>query len=63
MEKFKTAKLTCKNGYSWETSINPDCSDDSIRRYFVGEAFNTAPYPQEIMSVCVSCEIAGVCNG
>ena len=57
--KWKVYKMTLENGYQWITNINPDCSEESTRRYFLGKWFNSAPFPLEVMSQCISVEFLG----
>ena len=57
---FKTAKLTCENGYTWKTSVSAESTDAEIQAYFIGAMFNTASYPKEVMSKCIKCEILKV---
>jgi hypothetical protein len=54
---LKTVKLTCENGYSWTTSVSGSSTKESLNAYFVGNVFSTEPYPLEVMSKCISCEI------
>ena len=40
MSKFKYAILSTEEGTTWDTAINPECSDDMIRKYFMNQYFN-----------------------
>lgn len=57
---LQTVKLTCENGYSWSTSVSANSTKESLEAYFVGNMFNTASYPSEVMSRCVKCELVPV---
>jgi len=52
------AKVTCKNGFTWETQVNG--TDESIKKYFLHQYFHTAPFPQEILSEAIAVEIRRV---
>lgn len=53
---MKTVKVTCENGHTWTTNVSDKSTPESIDRYFVGQRVNTASYPGEIMSKCISAE-------
>jgi hypothetical protein len=57
MSNLISATLTCENGHSWKTSVNGDSSDFEIKKYFVGQMFNTESFPKEVMSECITCDI------
>jgi hypothetical protein len=40
MKALKTVQVTMENGYSYKTSVNGNCTDKSIKDYFVGKYFN-----------------------
>jgi len=52
---MRTAHITTENGTQWSTSING--SNESIRRYFLGQYFDTGIYPKEDMSKVVNVAI------
>lgn len=54
---MRDVKLKCANGYEWKTECNG--ADTDIKEYFLGNYFNTALYPAEVISKCVFCSIDG----
>ena len=55
---MKSVKVKFKNAkYNYTTSVNPQCSDEEIQKYFVGTVFNVGSFPEEIMETCTSIEI------
>ena len=58
MAKFKTASVKFEDSkYNYETSINPNCTDENIKKYFVGVCFNVGFFPSENMQKCISCNV------
>lgn len=60
---MKNVKLTCANGHNWETSVNPNSTNESILEYFMNKQFNTHPNKNEDaedFSPVVRVEIDGV---
>jgi hypothetical protein len=42
---------------NYTTSVNPQATDESLKKYFVGTTFNVGSYPTELMKKCISIEI------
>jgi hypothetical protein len=55
MKSVKILFSDSKHNYS--TSINPKCSEEDIKKYFLNKWFNVGAYPIENMQKCVSVEI------
>lgn len=49
--KFKNPK------HNYITSVNAQCSNKEIIKYFVGTAFIVSSYPKEILKTCIGIEI------
>jgi len=43
--------------YNYITSVNPNATDESLKKYFIGTTFNVGSYPTELMKKCISIEI------
>lgn len=43
--------------YNYKTSVSGAAGDDSIRAYFVGQAFDVGSYPVENVQRCIGIEI------
>ena len=43
--------------YNYETQVSNTAGDDSIRAYFVGQAFDVGSYPVENVQRCIGIEI------
>lgn len=57
MAKFKTAHVKFEDEkYNYSTSINPNCTDQSIKDYFVGKKFNMGRVKDDLQ-LCIGCEI------
>lgn len=52
---MKHATVVTENGYTWQTDVNG--TDESICKYFLGNYFNTAPFPVERLSMAVEIKI------
>lgn len=50
-----------EGGTSYGTSVNPQCSDDEIRRYFVGQVFNIGNADRDDCRICTHIEIHREC--
>ena len=48
--------------FNYQTSINPACTTEEIRKYFVGTVFNMGVYPAENMQRCVDIEVSEADN-
>jgi hypothetical protein len=49
--------LFADSRYNYSTSVNPKCSEEDIKKYFLNKWFNVGVYPVENMQKCVSVEI------
>lgn len=49
--------LFADSKHNYKTSVNGNCSDESIQVYFVGKSFNVAQYPQENIQICTGTNI------
>jgi len=50
-------KVIFKNPeYNYSTSVNPAASEESLRKYFIGNHFNMGPYPLENFHTCIDIE-------
>ena len=47
---------------NYQTSINPACTTEEIRKYFVGTVFNMGVYPVENMQRCIDVEVSEADN-
>lgn len=55
--KFKTVVVIFENPkYNYKTSINPNCSDESIINYFKNTWFNMGVVSDD-MQQCIDCKI------
>ncbi len=48
IKAFRTAIITTEDGTQWSTSIT--CSNETIRKYFMGKYVDVGTYPTEKMS-------------
>ena len=39
--------------YDYTTSVNPQVTDEELKKYFVGAVFNLGAYPVENMQKCI----------
>jgi len=54
---FNTVKVKFADPkYNYETSVNPDVSEQDVRKYFVGNMFDVGVYPEENMQQVVDIE-------
>lgn len=55
---MKSVKVIFKDSkYNYSTSVNGKCTNDEIRKYFIGQMFNIGCYPVENMQECIDVEI------
>lgn len=58
MTYFKSVKVLFENSNNnYTTSVNPDCTDEEIRQYFVGQYLDVGSYPTENLQKCKDVEI------
>lgn len=61
MANLKTVQVTMENGFSYRTSVNGSCTDESIKDYFVGQYFNFGlpdePDEPDVMLKCTQIQI------
>lgn len=55
---MKVVKIIFENSvYNYLTDINPQCTYQEIRKYFVNSYFDVGVYPAENMQKCINVEI------
>ena len=54
--KLPAYKITCENGFTWETNMATHVTLEIAEKYFLGKQFNTAPFPGEVFSEAVKVE-------
>lgn len=53
---MKAVKLTTESGYSWTTDVSDHSTKESATKYFVGNKFDVAAYPNEKLEKVVKIE-------
>jgi len=43
--------------FNYVTSVNGRLDDSIIKDYFIGKHFNIAPYPNEVLRLCVNAQM------
>lgn len=58
MSNLKTVSVLFNdNTLNYKTSVNGECSEESLRKYFVGKFFDMGSFPVENMQKCINIEI------
>jgi hypothetical protein len=58
IDNSKAVKVIFEDSkYNYTTSVNPEATDESLKKYFIGTTFNVGTYPTELMKKCISIEI------
>lgn len=58
MKQFKTVTVKFEDPqHNYKTSVNGECSNESIKQYFVNTSFNVGRFPIENIQKCIGVEI------
>lgn len=59
---FPYVKCTTTSGYTWKTSVSKQTTKEDAERYFLGQYFDVAAYPEERMEKVVRVDYCAPVN-